>query len=171
MTQEATVKSPIKANKHCPNNALHTNHNTFHTNHNENEHGVFGFLDDRQRLIVQIIKLSSAVDARHHDIVEALNIRFCQQIIDYLSNGHFQIYSDLFPTDSAIISQPEYLDLDATTQIGMRYHDHYTTLHGRKKINLDILKTCLEELILAFETRFELEDFLINQYQAETLSA
>ena len=126
-------------------------------------HGVNGFLDDRQRLIVQIMKLTSAIDARHHDIVEALTIRFCQQMVDYLSNGHFQIYSDLFPTTQAITSKREYLDLDATTQIGMRFNDQFA---GQRRINFDILKTCLDELTLALETRFELEDELITQHNA-----
>ncbi|MBV1904721.1 MAG: sigma D regulator [Pseudomonadales bacterium] len=159
MTQNTTSGTPGTGRKSKKSNTQNSHHVKVL------DHSVIGFLDDRQRLIVQIMKLSSAIDARHHDIVEALTIRLCQQMVDYLSNGHFHIYSELFPNKNALI------DLDATTQMGMRFHDEFVGQAGLLKINFDILKTSLERLTLALETRFELEDLMINQSKNMSLSA
>ena len=130
--------------------------------------GVHGFLDDRQRLIVQIMKLTSEIDDHHHDIVEALLIRFCQRMIDYLSNGHFQIFSNLFPHSNDVTVPPEYEILDGTTEIAMRFHDQYAS---NQRFSLDTLRANLEELTLALETRFEHDDELIQQSMVARLSA
>ncbi|NJN51257.1 MAG: Rsd/AlgQ family anti-sigma factor [Gammaproteobacteria bacterium] len=64
------------------------------------DRGVAGFLTNRRQLIVQVMKLTSAIESGHRDIAEALVHRFCQSLIDYLSNGYFRIYGDLLSCQS-----------------------------------------------------------------------
>ena len=131
-------------------------------------HGVDGFLGDRQLLIVQIMKLTASIDDRHYDIVEALLTRFCQQMIDYLSNGHFQIYTDLFPSQHQATVSKEYEVLDNSTRLAICFNDQFA---NGAKLSLDILRTQLDELTLALETRFELEDELIMQSKVTQMLA
>ena len=103
----------------------------------------------RSTMLSYILKLKKCIDARHVDLLNALTKRFSESAIDYISYGHFRLFQEycLEPHQSAALDSitKQILDFDA------RYSNSV-------KLNIDQLRTDLETLALALETRFEIED-------------
>ena len=118
------------------------------------------FLINRQHLLVDFMKLSAAVDHRQRDIAEVLLRRCCQSLVDYLSDGYFRIYGDLL-SSQAWPTQREYARFEGTTATAMGFNDRFGD--GRGVWTLSSLRAPLAELGLALETRFELEDQLLQR--------
>lgn len=138
------------------------------------DRAVAGFLTNRRQLIVQVVKLTTAIDSGHRDIVEALVHRFCQSLIDYLSNGYFRIYGDLLSCQSWS-SPRQYAVFESTTSTAMTFADRYSAATASREApswKLSALKGSLADLALALETRFELEDHLLDdRIRTETTGA
>ena len=97
---------------------------------------------------------------------EALDLRqraLCQQLVDYVSSGHFEVYLELFEEaesfadgSNAVAAKlmPAIVD---TTEIIMAYEEKYTSQDSDKaKVKRDL--SSLGEVL---ESRFLLEDRLI----------
>ncbi len=58
---------------------------------------IEAFLKGRRQLIVELMKLSNAIENEHHkeEQAEICLERFCQRLVDYLSNGYFRIYGNV----------------------------------------------------------------------------
>ena len=50
------------------------------------------FLKSRRQLIVELMRLSQAIEGELRDEAEGLLERFCQDMVDYLSVGYFRIF-------------------------------------------------------------------------------
>jgi regulator of sigma D len=133
------------------------------------DRSVAAFLTHRQQLIVQLMKLTGAIDSAHRDIVEAVLHRFCQTLVDYLSTGYFRIYGDLISCQSWAAPR-QYAIFEATTSTAMAFADRYAADAGSKceapAWKLAVVKAGLAEVALALATRFELEDQLLGQRTA-----
>jgi len=120
------------------------------------ERAIADYLSDRQKLIVLLMKLTSATEDRQQDVAETLRIRLCEKVVDYLSNGYFRIYGDLLSSQSWLEPRA-YAAFEATTTAVLGFNDGFAApgpvTHTR-------FKTALADLALALETRFELEDRL-----------
>ena len=122
--------------------------------------GAIGvFLKGRQRLIVQLMQLSNAVERNHGEQTQIYLAKFCQTLVDYLSNGYFRIYGDLLsprawatPRVSAII--------ESTTSTAISFNDR----HARSRaVDPASVREELTSVALALEIRFELEDEMLSQ--------
>jgi regulator of sigma D len=77
------------------------------------------FGECRQRVISYLVKLNRALNADLPDLSQALLSRFCDALVDYLSEGHFRVFQRLsLPAQS-------YALIDATTQAGMAFNDRF----------------------------------------------
>ena len=103
----------------------------------------------RSLVLSYLLKLKKCIDAEHSDLVQALCTRFSEYLIDYISYGHFRIFE---------VYKPEAYHLTAVehvTALALAFDERY---RNRLDINLKALRADLEELALAMEARFEVED-------------
>ena len=111
------------------------------------------FVGCRQQLLSNLISLSNSLDQRQWDIAETLLQRFCNHLTNYLTLGHER-------TERACaLAQPDtnlQVAIASTSRIAMCFNDRYSRGTGR----LEQVRPALEQLALALETRFELEDDL-----------
>jgi regulator of sigma D len=120
------------------------------------------FLKSRRQLIVELMRLSRAIEGNLRDEAESLLERFCQDMVDYLSVGYFRVFCGLVPPQTWATPR-EFAIFDATTSTAMTFNDHHA---GGDHIDVDRTKRELAAVALALETRFELEDEVLNRSQA-----
>ena len=118
------------------------------------------FLKSRRQLIVDLMRLSTAIESDLRDDAESLLERFCQQMVDYLSVGYFRVYGGLLSVQQTWATPREYAIFDSTTSTAMTFNDHHA---GGDRLDVARIKTELATVALALETRFELEDELFNR--------
>jgi regulator of sigma D len=117
------------------------------------------FLKCRRQLIVELMKLSNAIETHLDEQAELHLERFCQQLVDYLSNGYFRIYGGVLSQRSWTTPR-EYAIFDATTSTAMTFNDHHA---GGGHFDIACVRKELASVALALETRFELEDDMLNR--------
>ncbi len=116
------------------------------------------FLKNRRQLIVDLMRLSKAIESNLRDDAERLLERFCQQMVDYLSVGYFRVYGGLL-SPRTWATPREYAIFDATTSTAMTFNDHHA---GGDRLDVTRIKHELAAVALALEIRFELEDEMLN---------
>ena len=117
------------------------------------------FLGQRQRLLRNLVDLSGRVAPSAAGSAIAAS-RFCDQLIDYLSHGHFRVFhisQGSYPRRQVEVQRAA---IETTTDAAMAFADLYGNL-GR--FNWTELREDLSTLALTLETRFELEDALLQQ--------
>lgn len=107
----------------------------------------------RQRLISYLVKLNLALEEGLPDLSQALLARFCDSLVDYLSEGHFRVFQRL------PLPPPSYARIEATTQAGMAFNDRFGAL---AEVPMAALRQSLEELAQVLTRRFELEDEVLG---------
>ncbi|ARN73657.1 sigma D regulator [Oceanicoccus sagamiensis] len=126
---------------------------------------VARWLQERQSIIVQFCALSGVHELKAD--ADPSNNRlqqFCQQMVDYMSAGHFEVYYELireaeaFADGSADIANDLMPQLTLTTDIAMDFNDRYANAEG----NLMTLPKSLSKLGETLASRFEMEDSLID---------
>jgi len=108
------------------------------------------FIGSRQRLLSRLIRLSDTLQQRHWDIAETLLHQFCQELMDYLELGHDRAFANHEPDPNL------YVAIASTTRTALSFTDRFCRGTGC----LPQARPALEQLALALETRFELEDDL-----------
>jgi len=121
-------------------------------------------LKSRRALIVDLMKLSNAIEANLDPQAEPLLERFCQQMVDYLSNGYFRIYRDVL-SPGTWTTPREYAIFDSTTATAMNFNDRHA---GGGHFDAPNVRRQLATVALALETRFELEDDMLNRAREST---
>lgn len=119
----------------------------------------------RQTLLVQYCEASDSLDG---DLVSDQAKKslqgFCQLLVDYASAGHFEVYYQLIReaeeyqdggAEAAKVLLPQIV---ASTEAAMEFNDKYAT----GKVDISKLSINLSKLGEILETRFELEDQLIE---------
>ena len=134
--------------------------------HRAVQHSIASFLKDRQRLIVELMHLSTALEQHQVEQWEIVLDRFCQCLVDYLSNGHFRIFANrTSPTNW--VTPREYAILESTTATAMAFNDEHTQGHYIARAKT---KAHLAQLALALETRFEFEDEMLSRATRDTFA-
>ena len=119
------------------------------------------WLQDRQQLLVTYCSLSEATNpGEAAPKVQEL----CQQLVDYVSAGHFEIYDKLIKEgrefeDEEALSVAESLikTIDETTGLTLDFNDKYLETDDLDTITEDLSR--LGEILAA---RFEAEDRMIE---------
>ncbi|MFW5823861.1 MAG: sigma D regulator [Marinobacter sp.] len=125
------------------------------------------WLKERQELLVQYCELSdSARNTPSEDLGRKLE-RLCQVLVDYTSAGHFEVYDQLieeareFDDGGVELASRLYPRISATTEVVLDFNER---IDGKRpaESEMDDLMAELSRLGEVLETRFELEDFLIE---------
>ncbi len=123
------------------------------------------WLHARQELLVQFYSLASQgdYDEANQQQCEQLQL-LCQQLVDYVSTGHFEIYEQLikegqeFDGPSGMQAGRELLvAIDPTTDALLDFNDKYQVAD-----DLGALKEDLSDVGEVLETRFSAEDQMIS---------
>lgn len=127
------------------------------------------WLKDRQQLIVRYCDLSDTESngSASPQTMQQRYVELCESLLDYLSAGHFEIYEQLiqeakeYDDGGLELAAKVYPQIEKTTEIALNFNDR---IDGRA-LSEDDQQALLEEVSRlgeALETRFELEDFLIE---------
>jgi len=117
------------------------------------------FLKGRQQLIVQLMRLSKAVEHNDGEQTQLYLVKFCQTLVDYLSNGYFRIYGELL-TPRTWATPRVYSIFESTTSTAMTFNDRHTR---NRTVDPASVRQELTSVALALETRFELEDEMLSR--------
>ena len=125
---------------------------------------------ERNNVLSQFYGLTSYKDDDDPDNIDSvldLLQDFCQNMIDYIATGHFEIYRRIEEGNEQRqelleLSHEVFHKINITTKVAIKFNDLYDT---SKEFNVDILKNLssqLTELGHNLATRIELEDRFIN---------
>lgn len=125
------------------------------------------WLKERQELIVHFCDLSGPESQISEDELVEKFVRLCEILVDYVSAGHFEVYEQLireakeFNDGGLELAAKVYPRLAETTEVALNFNDR---LDG-KKLSSEEVRVLFQELSKLGETlesRFEMEDFLIE---------
>jgi len=123
------------------------------------------WLADRQQALIGFFAIQDAQGKE--DLSDQLQV-FCQQLVDYVSEGHFEIYEQLFREakefdDGGLdLARELYPQIESTTQVMLNFNDKYES-KDHVETNIDSLKVDLSALGEKMTERFEMEDQLIER--------
>ena len=105
-------------------------------------------------------------DERLDSLVDELQ-EFCQEMVDYLATGHFEIYRRLEEgnerrDEMRDLAEKIYAAINKTTQVAIDFNDLYDISEGFDPVVLQKLPEQLSQLGEQLATRIELEDQFIN---------
>lgn len=94
---------------------------------------------------------------------------FCEQLVDYVSVGHFNVYEQLaleakeFHDDTALILFKQLMpEIESTTELALEFNDKYDTKE-HCNAQLEALPFSLQALSVVMAERFDYEDRLIKE--------
>ncbi|MCG2582027.1 MAG: sigma D regulator [Marinobacter sp.] len=125
------------------------------------------WLKERQELLVQYCELSGESDFTQTEALREKFVRLCEVLVDYVSAGHFEIYEQLiqeareFNDGGLELAAKLYPRIAQTTETALNFNDR---LDGNTLSESDVraLFDQLSELGEILESRFEMEDYLIE---------
>lgn len=127
---------------------------------------------ERNNVLSQFYNLASQAEQQTdndqtEDILEMLQ-EFCQDLVDYMATGHFEIYrriedGDERRTEMIGLADEIFARISKTTQIAIDFNDLYDI---SKDFDVEVLKDLSKQLTVLGEnlaTRIDLEDKFINK--------
>lgn len=132
------------------------------------------WLGDRQRVIVDFCALSG-VQALAPQATQSRQARlqtFCEQLLDYVSSGHFEVYYELlreaeeFCDGTAERANALLPAITGTTQGILDFNDRYAARGVEAKFEPGLLAKDLSGLGELLAERFDYEDSLIAELHA-----
>lgn len=125
------------------------------------------WLKGRQELLIHYCDLSGENDFSQTEALKQKFIRLCEVLVDYVSTGHFEIYEQLigeareFNDGGLELAAKVYPRIQKTTEVALNFNDQ---LDDRELSEQDVknLFEALSHLGESLESRFEMEDFLIE---------
>lgn len=122
------------------------------------------WLKERQELLVQYCELSEAARGAQTVVMREQLERLCDILVDYVSAGHFEVYEQLmneareFNDGGVELAVRLYPKIQETTEVVLNFNERFEADRTQEELTAD-----LSELGEALETRFELEDYLIER--------
>ena len=126
-------------------------------------------IEDRNSVLSQYYNLAKLAEDYNDDIDNTLELveEFCQDMVDYMATGHFEIYrrieegnerrNDIIKLADKIMPR-----INDTTQIAIAFNDLYDSTTNSNKDAIDQLPKYLTKLGEELATRIDLEDQFIN---------
>lgn len=128
------------------------------------------WLKERQSLIVQYCALSGIHELAPHNANNRNRLRkFCEQLLDYVSAGHFEVYYELvreaeaFQDGSARLAATLLPAITTTTGAALDFNDRYADSAPAER---SLLAKDLSKLGEVLASRFDYEDQLIAAMHA-----
>jgi regulator of sigma D len=126
------------------------------------------WLKERQELLVHYCGLSGEADREDLDALQPKFVRLCEVLVDYVSAGHFEIYEQLiqeareFDDGGVELAARVYPEIEKTTEVALNFNDQIDDQPLTQELVEERFEA-LSELGEALESRFEMEDVLIDQ--------
>lgn len=128
------------------------------------------WLDDRQQLLINYCSMSKQDEIGNlPTLPDTLELtHFCQQLVDYISLGHFEVYESLVAESdekgesSLDLARGLYPEIAKTTDIAITFNDKYCNLENVDQY--EVLSADLSNVGEALAIRIELEDKLIDSF-------
>jgi len=124
---------------------------------------------ERNSVLSQYYNLASHADQNPESNEETLELlqEFCQDLVDYLATGHFEIYRRIEEKEerrSEIVQLAEQIfnRISETTAVAVAFNDLYDTSDNFNPDVLNQLPKHLSKLGEELATRIDLEDRFIN---------
>jgi len=125
------------------------------------------WLKERQQLLVHYCELSGESDRSPSEALSKKFIRLCELLVDYVSAGHFEVYEQLiqeareFDDGGLELAAKVYPEIQKTTEVALAFNDQVDSRILTQE-DVDTLFNELSRLGEVLESRFEMEDFLIE---------
>jgi regulator of sigma D len=125
------------------------------------------WLKERQELLVHYCDLSGTTDFSQTEALQLKFVRLCEVLVDYVSAGHFEIYEQLiqeareFDDGGIELAAKVYPRIEKTTETALNFNDQLNGQSMTEDKARDLFQQ-LSELGETLESRFEMEDFLIE---------
>ena len=126
-------------------------------------------IEDRNTVLSKYYNLAKLTNNENSDRNYTLELieDFCQQLIDYMATGHFEIYRRI---EEGNERRSEILNLaneimpriNDTTQVAIAFNDLFDSSINIDQNAIEQLPNCLTKLGEELATRIELEDQFIN---------
>ena len=123
---------------------------------------------ERNKVLSEFYNLASQAedDYDRDTILDSLQ-EFCQDLVDYLATGHFEIYRRIEDGDERRdemlqLARDIYDKITGTTQVAIAFNDLYDTSSNFDPSVLEQLPAQLSRLGQELATRIDLEDRFIN---------
>lgn len=126
------------------------------------------WLEERQALITIYCELSGIKAYGKSSFLNQRKLQiFCEQLVDYVSKGHFEIYEELALeakafSNNALDIEKIYSKIETTTEVALDFNDKYDLDNIHPDIITASLPSDLSKIGEAIALRFDLEDHLIN---------
>lgn len=110
--------------------------------------------------------VSPSIERQHSNELSACLSRFCQTLVDYVSAGHFEVYSELIAearefNDGSLDTGIELCKaIEQSTDLSLQFNDKFEKMSHSLSL-LNELPDSLVNLGRTLNSRFELEDHLI----------
>ena len=125
------------------------------------------WLKERQELLVHYCNLSGTTDFSQTEALQLKFERLCEVLVDYVSAGHFEIYEQLiqeareFDDGGIELAAKVYPRIEKATETALNFNDQLNGQSMTEDKARDLFQQ-LSELGETLESRFEMEDFLIE---------
>jgi regulator of sigma D len=125
------------------------------------------WLKERQELLVHYCDLSATTDFSQTGALQLKFVRLCEVLVDYVSAGHFEIYEQLiqeareFDDGGIELVAKVYPRIEKTTETALNFNDQLNGQSMTEDKARELFQQ-LSELGETLESRFEMEDFLIE---------
>ena len=132
-------------------------------------------IEYRNTVLSQYYNLAKLTDDYDNDINGMLELveEFCQELVDYMATGHFEIYRRIEEGNERRDDITKLADrimprINDTTQIAIAFNDLYDSSSNINQAAVDQLPNYLAKLGEELATRIDLEDQFINLLLAST---
>ncbi len=126
-------------------------------------------IEDRNNVLSQYYNLARLTEDSKDDRSETTELleEFCQELVDYIAAGHFEIYRRIEEGNERrdeILTLAEKImpRINTTTQIAIAFNDLYDDTSNIDNEAIEQLPNYLAKLGEELATRIDLEDQLIN---------
>lgn len=126
-------------------------------------------IEERNSVLSQYYNLAKLSDEADNDIQNTAELleEFCQELVDYIATGHFEIYRRIEEGNERrgeITKLAKHImpKINDTTQIAIAFNDLYDDTSNLNSAALAQLPNYLEKLGEELATRIDLEDRFIN---------
>jgi len=126
-------------------------------------------IEDRNTVLSQYYNLAKITENTDDDLSNTADLleEFCQELVDYMAAGHFEIYrriEDGNERRDEILTLSEKImpRINNTTQVAIAFNDLYDDTTNLNKDAIEQLPNYLARLGEELATRIDLEDQLIN---------
>lgn len=126
-------------------------------------------INERTSVLSQYYHLARSSDTDNEDVASVLELleEFCQELVDYMATGHFELYRRIEEgnerrSEINLLAKEIMPRINDTTQIAIAFNDLYDNTATLNKETIEQLPKHLAKLGEELATRIDLEDKLIS---------